>query len=402
MRTVGLFVLLLGSAAEANTTVTMCQVDHPNLTNPNCSGNSKYRYDQAMNIYEPTGPAKNLLIVLFHGHPGSPSGFDAFQQYAASLGYHSISIDFDYGFDPTGDTDMQSCPNYNPSVAKSNRPREVCGCYTECYGRLHDMVIEGNNYSGIPPSHYDVKTRLTNVINYLKGTWSQYVVGGDIQWGQIVPVGLSRGTSLATHLARHHAVNRVLWFSGPHDQLMSSDLTPADLITTVGTDINNPPAYCFGPSQGATSFCSGSATAPNYVSDNSWLTPGATPWPTERWRMYAFTQEADEVAPNLDANWGYGTEVNLNALTLQTYGTGRTYVGNYYTGELPGWNSGNAHFLSPGPSVGPNFTIIPGDLCHNSDNPHVSALMGTCCLLGANSCAQSALRQNVWQYMLTH
>jgi hypothetical protein len=385
-----------------NTTLTMYQADG----SPSSPPPDKYQFDGKMIIYEPdSGPApKNQLIIFLHGHPSGPTGGD-FLENAASLGFHGISLDYDYGSDPDG---------------VNNGPRYVCGCFSQCYSQFHNMILAGNNHAGIPTSRYPVKDRIKSVLTYLNqirpnGHWGQYLNGNNIVWSQIVLAGHSRGTSLITHLAKYNQVARVVSFSGDHDQIING--TPAQ---TYGDGQAGSPStsYNYGTSNGI-----GSCTYPGgpgnfsplYLQDNSWTgtAPNDTPWATQRARcgpsqtggcMYWFSNEADTVAPYLESYidphslmvYFWGTAMNLATLGVDNVAGGHALTGNWTSGENSGWETNSPDWLTSGVTTLLGAVLNPGDLCGVGD-PHDNPIRGSCVTQAA-----TALQKKVWNYMLTN
>ena len=418
----------------------------------------RYRYDQPMLVYEPNCnrnavgiclPPQHLLIVFLHGHSSSPSDGNVILSFAATLGFHGISLDYDYGndaLDPTGN---------------DNAPRAMCGCYTECYGQFHDMILSGNQFPGVPLPEYSVKTRLKNVLRYLVQTrpdsgWDEYIDGAtnNIEWPSVVLVAHSRGSSLATHLAKFNQVNRLVTLSGDHDQLVNgtAEETYGDSLgkptTLAYGEAQNPPlADCaYLPTANLSSSAIEAMLAPSYIQDNSWNSPGSTTWGTQRDEcnpangakpsgcIYAFSNEADTFAPyantveleittcappvHYDApiictetegsTFQYGTQVDLQTIRLDRVAGGHLFVGDYTTpytpGTQPAWEAKSPHWLTPGTTIGQvcqqpdahDSTIG----CSGMSGSSGSGPTDAAATLSLGSDTGSALEVEIWRYML--
>jgi hypothetical protein len=397
----------------------------------------QYTWDQPMYIEAPpTGVARQgRLAVMLHGHSGSPKEMENLVHFAAGLGFHVISIDYDYGNDALNPNDP----------TKNYGPRHVCGCYTDCYGQFHALILEGQGHAGLPPPGYPVHSRLRNVLQFLtydktygqnNNGWGNFLNGTDVDWSKVVLVGQSRGSSLAAYLAKYYPLNRLLMFSGDHDELNNGG--PAD---TAGDGVGPATTYGYGNANhlGTCTFTTGS---PAYLVDNQWNKPGATWWQTQREQMYAFSNEGDTVAPYyqvdvydsnnqtqctaIDTEMEYqctstpgtyvyhGTLVALDALHLADLGV--AWVGTYHsdidrTGNWKAWERNSPHWLTAGfmsppdpadgnfcgapastPPAGVDCNVpYPGPKCFL--DPHDATINGTCISSGVT------IRPEVWRYM---
>jgi len=350
---------------------------------------SDYKYDQPMSFFEPdcngpfcligTSARRNQLIVILHGHPGpAPTAFKAFQAKAANLGYHSISLDFDYGKEQGSD------------APDSLGPKSVCGCYQYCFGHYHELVWNGTEHAGLPISRYPVKDRIKTVINYLATArsgqyWDQFLnSAGNIEYSKLVMAGLSRGTNIVGWAAKHNTLSRALIFSGFTDSRFNTDLT--------GTDAAHPTTFDYKGANGL-GYCTNTPAPPFWIVDNDWVNTGYA-WETSRADIFALDSRGDFRYENTAPGGGnYGMRYDLEEIGLHTFGGGRKKVGDY-SGEIAGWNTVDSHFLV----VAPSSSGTDGNLCDASSSvsdPHVNIMVGTCA-------AQSALRDKIWTYMLTH
>ncbi|HEY4244564.1 MAG TPA: hypothetical protein VGM88_32345 [Kofleriaceae bacterium] len=232
--------------------------------------------DQTNFAYRPTSaaraqrPAQRLILIL-HGHPGSPGPFTEFQSYAASLGYFSISLDQDLTDVPGG----AWCPGGVASGATcDNRPTAVCGCFGECYGAWNSLINSGVPHAGLAPApntnngvpaYLSVRARAKAALTYLAqhddASWGDFLdSSGDLKWHMIIGVGHSRGASLIGQLSKNNPMERVLLFGGPDDHTGALN----------GSDASHVPTYGWGG--GAT--CTPTPDAPDWAhNDGSWETP---------------------------------------------------------------------------------------------------------------------------------
>ena len=350
-------------ATDFAATPTLWSIDPPGT-------GYRYTYDRAMSCFEPSSgvQAKGELIVIFGGRPGpTPTAYGPFQQYAAGLGFHSCAIDYDYEHEEGSDPPLD--------------PGQICGCYDDCYSWLNLMVSDGTNHPGIPTSQYPVKARLRSVLHYLAFSrpgqgWSDFLTTSeDMVWSKYVLVGLSRGAELAARIAKYNGVARLLTFSGPNDSL--SD--------TAGSTWSDPTSYQYGNANGLGSCVPQlNYTAVHILTDND-FTQNGHHWSTSNANMYTWVAEANTKSWNR-------TLPAIVTLGINTFGTGRAYVGNS-TYESNGWQGTNAHFLSADGSA------TTGYVCGTAgDQPsiHVAMLSGAC------SGGNATLREHVWNYMLLH
>ncbi|MEL6651707.1 MAG: hypothetical protein AAFQ87_12975 [Bacteroidota bacterium] len=151
----------------------------------------------------PEATKRNQLLVFLGGTSSAPRLYQAFPQFAASIGYHVVNVAY----------------NNSPSV-------QVCSGdpARECFERLREETWAGRNTSTrifINETH-SVHNRLLKLVQYMDEIspdegWDQYVTGDDLQFDRVVVAGHSQGAGLAAYIGRQERVARVIMFSGPND-----------------------------------------------------------------------------------------------------------------------------------------------------------------------------------------
>lgn len=169
-------------------------------TDPNIPWESKNHWV----YYNSTCPPENKLLVYLTGSFGSPKGDTLLPHYAASNGFHAVSIKH---------------PN---SFTVGN----ICNSDTDstCFGKVRYEQFFGIDTS----SHITIDTsncisnRIIKLIQYLDSNypsdnWGQYLVGNNLDWGKVVLAGHSQGGGHAAFIAKHKPVDRVIMFSSVVD-----------------------------------------------------------------------------------------------------------------------------------------------------------------------------------------
>lgn len=160
-------------------------------------------------LYDPQVPSNHRLFVFFAGTRARPEGSLPLDRAFAALGYHVVALDYENG------VLAASCgPSSNPA----------------CFDTYRDAIVTGAPGSDkitVTPANA-ILNRLQKLLVYLathdpNGGWNEFVTGNEPAWNRIVLAGHSQGAGHAAFLAKLHAVDKVLMFSGPQDYLSTFD-----------------------------------------------------------------------------------------------------------------------------------------------------------------------------------
>jgi hypothetical protein len=403
-------------------------------------------YDQPVYVTATQATPLNKLVVFFHGHGGAPAGNNDFLALAAQKGYDTIDLDYDYGRDYKSPPWPCKHAEVKGGVATCVLGgRDVCGCYTDCYGYRWESIWRGTAHTGVPPvgADWTVDARLKAVLKYMSGKvtrFGQYLDPAQldgINWagkGGVAGITLaahSLGDGLIGHIAKWQQVDRVIFNSGVCDKLApdlnaswksNHNVTPTwengyGCNSCVGTDENGNPYTFSGCTCNRTSFeygaangigaCTLSTKAVGWIQDNAFgAVPAGAHWKTDISRMYAFADSSDTTC-TWEAPKAIATQRNWIALN---------FAKQHAAGAADGWNyvGDCAHPL--GPQAGKNHallsTTIPGktysQICNQASlictapggtSGHNATVSGDACT--GNTAAGNA-RNAIWEFMLTN
>lgn len=151
---------------------------------------------------DPRVASRGQLVVFLPGTNSSASGYQTLLKEVLALGYHAVSLDY---------------PNTTEMAVLTQGKGTL-------FGPLREEVITGADVSPlvtVTPAN-GIENRLAKLLSYLAAAfpseqWEQYLSTGAVLWSKVVVAGYSQGAGHALYLARLHAVERVVMFSGVVD-----------------------------------------------------------------------------------------------------------------------------------------------------------------------------------------
>ncbi len=210
-----LFQLLLVCAYTAYAQIGPIQLD-PNAVNPKAK-----KINGEHLAYETPLARNGKLLVTVGGTGSKPLNFRALQQFAATLGYDVVALDY---------------PNAVTTV-KCRLSQDL-----NCFDHFHQEIVQGKDVSDLCTVDVNdsLQQRLQDVLKHLSSDeglnnsakrWREYYSQGQIQWTKLVLVGHSQGSGHVAFLGKLHKVDRVFLIAGPQD---SFDQLPAPWLLQVG------------------------------------------------------------------------------------------------------------------------------------------------------------------------
>jgi hypothetical protein len=145
----------------------------------------------------------NRLLLMIVGTDASADHNIPFFNFAASMGYHVISLDYKNTVITT------VCSNSNDSACFNNFRQEIM------FGTPVSPQVEVDSANSIYHRFYALLSYLAK--NYPQQGWTQYVNNNAIQWQKIIVAGHSQGAGHAAFIGKKFPVYRVLIFAGPQD-----------------------------------------------------------------------------------------------------------------------------------------------------------------------------------------
>ncbi|HVK60240.1 MAG TPA: hypothetical protein VM432_01770 [Bdellovibrionales bacterium] len=168
---------------------------------------------------EQVSSENDLLLITIGGTNSQPRELLAFKQEAVRFGYHAIGVDY---------------PNTVISTTCRTMPSPTC------FDEYREEVVFGTPVSDIVqvnPTN-SIENRILKLMRYLQiqnpAQWSQFFLGGHLNWEKVVLAGHSQGSGHIAYLAKKHRVHGVIMFAGPQDGnaswLSQPGLTPVDRL----------------------------------------------------------------------------------------------------------------------------------------------------------------------------
>lgn len=164
-------------------------------------------YGQHYAAINPNVSPKNKLFVFFPGSTAKPSDYRLIVRAAANNGFHAVGLPY-----PNGLEVYAIC-------AGTNDPA--------CPGQAHQEILTGQG----GPAGFDVsdansiENRLRKLLLYLSQQhpdqkWEQFLgVDNSILWSSVRVAGHSQGGAQAGFIGKQYSVDRVSFFSSPHDKI---------------------------------------------------------------------------------------------------------------------------------------------------------------------------------------
>jgi len=161
----------------------------------------------------------NKLVLMIVGTGASARDNLPFDSFAASRGYHVISLDYNNTVITT------ACSNSADSACFNNFRQEIV------FGEPVSELVAVDSANSIYHRFYELLLYLSK--KYPRQGWQQYVNGNAIQWQKIIVAGHSQGAGHAAYLGKKFPVYRVLIFAGPQDYLVHFN-SPASWLSQKG------------------------------------------------------------------------------------------------------------------------------------------------------------------------
>jgi len=170
-------------------------------------------------VYYPGVPDKRKLFLMIVGTGGSATAMMTIDSTVASMGYHTLAIDY---------------RNNVITTVCNNSPDSAC------FDKFRQEIMFGTPVSDSVnvDSTNSIVNRVRKALQYLVkndpgGEWSDYISGNTIKWADIIVGGHSQGAGHAAFIGKRFNVNRVLIFSGPQDYRVAFS-SPANWLGVKG------------------------------------------------------------------------------------------------------------------------------------------------------------------------
>lgn len=145
------------------------------------------------------------LFLMIVGTGGSANNNYSIDSFAATKGYHVLSLDYPNNVITT------TCSNSEDS---------------SCFDRFREEIILGAAVSPLVDvdSTNSICNRLLAALEYLsvrypKQGWNDFILKGKVQWKKIVVAGHSQGAGHAAWIGKKFKVKKVIMLAGPQDYL---------------------------------------------------------------------------------------------------------------------------------------------------------------------------------------
>lgn len=153
---------------------------------------------------DPATPARNRLFVFLPGTGAVPTMHQLILRTGSARGYHAIALSYP-----------------NPTPVGTLCADDVD---PECFWDVRREIVSGLDTSplvAITPAN-SIVNRTEKLLQYLHTRyptegWSQYLVGGRIDWSRVTMAGHSQGGGHVGVLAKLASLDRAVYFSSPAD-----------------------------------------------------------------------------------------------------------------------------------------------------------------------------------------
>jgi len=154
-------------------------------------------------VYYPKVNNEHKLFLMIVGTGGSATDMITIDTAVASMGYHTLAIDY---------------RNNVITTVCNNSPDSAC------FDKFRQEIMFGTPVSDSVnvDTANSIVNRVRKALQYLvkndpDGEWNDYIAGNNIKWQNIIVGGHSQGAGHAAFIGKRFNVNRVLIFSGPQD-----------------------------------------------------------------------------------------------------------------------------------------------------------------------------------------
>ncbi len=177
-------------------------------------------------VVDPEVPGRGVLLLFIPGTGAIPSMYREFPQYAASRGFHALSVIYPNS-QPINDLCFQFAP-VNPDAAGDARLEVIDGV-----DRVSFLSVDTVNC---------IQARVLKALQYLHTSnpalgWGQFYSGDNVLWDRIMVSGHSQGGGMAAMLAKTRITARCIlfasmdwWVAGnrPYNWMSLASQTPVD------------------------------------------------------------------------------------------------------------------------------------------------------------------------------
>jgi pimeloyl-ACP methyl ester carboxylesterase len=208
----GLFMMSLFFSAAA-------QVETVSVNPAQTSTQIKAIQGDHVAYIDTTAKPLHKLLLMIVGTGAAANHNIPFFNFAASAGYHVISLDYKNTVITT------VCSNSEDSGCFNKFRQEIV------FGEPVSPLVEVDSANSIYNRFYTLLAYLAK--KYPRQGWGQYLKGDAVQWQKITVAGHSQGAGHAAWLGKKFSVDRVLIFAGPQDYLVRFN-APAGWLSQKG------------------------------------------------------------------------------------------------------------------------------------------------------------------------
>jgi pimeloyl-ACP methyl ester carboxylesterase len=169
------------------------------------------RLDSHFVYLDPAVTAQGRLYLFLPGTGAIPQYYRRVIQEAARAGYHAVGLSY-----PNADAVGVLC----------------AGQGADCHGPAREEILTGADASSVVAvtRSNSIENRLLKLVAFMQAidpgrNWSQFTVGGAIDWSRVSVAGHSQGGGHALYIARRHAVLRASAFASGGDVAGSEPAT---------------------------------------------------------------------------------------------------------------------------------------------------------------------------------
>jgi len=167
-------------------------------------------------LIDPKAKQNGKLLLFIVGTNGNSDDWIKFADYAATLGYHSICIDY------KNLVNTVACVESRDSACFDGFRQEIM------FGSPVSPMVEVDSANSI-------MNRVTKLLQHLSKTypgenWNQFLNGNNIVWTKVVAAGHSQGAGHVVFLGKKYLLDRIIILAGPQDFLANFN-SPASWLS---------------------------------------------------------------------------------------------------------------------------------------------------------------------------